>query len=225
MRRIASAAALGLAALALAPGAGGTFPLGVSVTGGIGAGYYDMAELNRHIGLAAQDRHVAIETLTSAINFRVEGRLWLFSQVALTGGYEHLWGDTEAQGTDATLSYRAPSDVYTVGGIVAVLKIENVVDLCVGASRCFASSVYGTNEVVARRLTEYKGTDRGYEAYAEAHTNFLNPIEVGFQLGYRGLAVETFKDKTGEVSFFEPGRKIQIDYSGAFFYLTTAIRL
>jgi hypothetical protein len=37
--------------------------------------------------------------------------------------------------------------------------------------------------------------------------------------------VDTFSDKYGDAGFFEAGRKIEIDYSGVFFYLTTAIRL
>jgi hypothetical protein len=222
-------AAIGvLAMLSSVPQAARAFPLGFSAVGGIGAGYYSMAEMNRHIGLVAQDRKVGLDGIASGVNFRIEGRIWILIPVpfALTGGYEHFWGDTEATGSETTmLSYRAPSDVYTIGAIVVVLRIENVFDLCVGANECFASGVYGTNELVERRLSEFKGKDQGYEAYAEVHTNFLNPIEVGMQLGYRGLTIDTFKSKSGDVGFFETNRKIEIDYSGAFFYLTTGIRL
>ena len=167
----------------------------------------------------------SLDELSSGVNFRIEGRVWMFDLFAVTGGFEHFWGATESEGTASSLSYRAPSDVYTLGAIVAVLKIENAFNLCVGSNLCFAESVFGTNEVIARRLSEFKGEDQGYEIYAEAHTNFLNPIEVGFQLGYRGLAIETFTDKYGDTASFEPGMKMEIDYSGAFFYFTTAIRL
>jgi hypothetical protein len=223
-RTVTALAALTILSLAAAPA--GSFPIGFSVVGGIGAGYYDMAALNRHLGHVAQDRGLTtLDGLSSGVNFRVEGRAWMLDLFAVTGGYEHFWGATESQGSASTLSYRAPSDVYTVGAIVAVLRIENALNLCVGSNICFVRSVYGTNEVIARRLSEYKGENQGYELYTEAHTNFLNPIEVGFQLGYRGLAIKSFKDKYGDEALFEPGSKMEIDYSGAFFYFTTAIRL
>jgi len=211
--------------LSLAPQPARPFPLGFSAVGAIGAGYYDMAKLNRHIGLVAQDRNVELEGISGGVNFRLEGRVWFRNQVALTGGYEHFWGETDVQGTSATLSYRAPSDVYTVGGIVVVLRLENAFNLCVGGNACFARTVYGTNELIGRRLSEFKGDDQGYEAYAEIHSNFINPVEVGFQLGYRGLVVESLTDKYGNTAYFEPGTKMEIDYSGVFFYLTTAIRI
>ena len=221
---ITALAAIGALSLAAAPA--GSFPLGFSAVGGIGAGYYDMAALNRHLGHVAQDLGVAsLDELSSGVNFRIEGRVWLFNLFAVTGGFEHFWGATESEGTASMLSYRAPSDVYTLGAIVAVLKIENAINLCVGSNLCFAESVFGTNEVIARRLTEFKGEDQGYEIYAEAHSNFLDPIQVGFQLGYRGLAINTFTNKYGDTASFEPGMKMEIDYSGAFFYFTTAIRL
>jgi len=225
IRRIVTAlAAFAIVSLAAAPA--GSFPIGFSAVGGIGAGYYDMAALNQHLGHVAQDLGVtSLDGLSGGVNFRIEGRLWMFDQFAATGGYEHFWGATESEGSASTLSYRAPSDVYTVGAIVSVLRIEKALNLCVGANLCFAESVFGTNEVVARRLSEFKGKDQGFELYAEAHTNFIDPIEVGFQLGYRGLALKTFKDKYGDVASFESGSKMEIDYSGVFFYFTTAIRL
>ncbi|MDD4857928.1 MAG: hypothetical protein PHD74_07460, partial [Candidatus Krumholzibacteria bacterium] len=123
------------------------------------------------------------------------------------------------------LSYRAPADVYTVGAVCLAYRIENVLDLCVGTNLCFVNSVFGTNETVERRFSEYDGDDVGYEMYAEAHTNFLNPIEVGFQLGYRGLKIDTFTDRYGDVAYFEAGRKMVVDYSGVFFYLIASIRI
>jgi len=225
MKRKIFAAFGAVAILSLAPQPVRSFPLGFSAVGGIGAGYYSMGELNTHLRLIARDRSVRLSDIAGGVNFRIEGRVWILNQFGLTGGYEHFWGATDAEGSSSTLSYRAPSDVYTVGGIVVLLRIENVLNLCVGANGCFANTLYGTNELIERRLSEFKGKDQGYEAYAEVHSNFLNPIEVGFQLGYRGLTVESFKDKYGELGYFESGPKIQIDYSGVFFYLTTAIRL
>jgi hypothetical protein len=223
-RIITTLMALALLSLAAAPA--GSFPIGFSAVGGIGAGYYDMAALNRHLQIVAQDSGLTTLTeLLSGVNFRIEGRVWLFDRFAATGGFEYFWGATESQGSTSTLSYQAPSNVYTIGAIVAPLRIENVLNLCVGSNLCFATSVYGTNEVVARRLSEFKGEGRGCELYAEAHTNFINPIEVGFQMGYRWLALKTFTDKYGKAASFGPGIKMEIDYSGAFFYLTTAIRL
>lgn len=219
-------ACIAIATLSLAAAPAGSFPLGFSAVGGIGAGYYDMAALNQHLGHVAQDLGVSsLDELSSGVNFRIEGRVWIFDQVAGTGGFEHFWGATSSEGTESSLSYQAPADVYTFGAIVAVLRIENAINLCVGSNLCFAESVFGTNEVIARRLSEFKGDGQGYEVYAEAHSNFLGPIEVGFQLGYRGLAIETFTNKYGDTAFFEPGLKMEIDYSGAFFYFTTAIRL
>jgi hypothetical protein len=202
-----------------------SFPLAFSAVGAIGAGYYRMDELNRHLGLIAQDRSVSLDGITGGVNFRVEGRVWVMNQIGLSGGYEHFWAATDAQGSSSTLSFRVPADVYTVGAIVAILRIENVIDLCIGANSCFARSVYGTNEIVERRLSEFKGDNRGYEIFAEAHTNFLNPIEIGFQLGYRGLTIDSYTDKYGREALFEPDRKMQVDYSGVFFYLMTGIRI
>ncbi len=224
-RRITKAfVALAILSLAAAPAA--SFPIGFSAVGGIGAGYYDMEALNEHLGHVAQDLGVkSLGDLSGGVNFRIEGRVWMYDLFAVTAGFEHFWGATESAGTESSRSYRAPSDVYTFGAIVAVFRIENALNLCVGSNLCFAESVFGTNEIIERRLSEFKGSNRGFEIYAEAHTNFLKPIEIGFQLGYRGLALKTFTDKYGDTAFFEPGMKMELDYSGVFFYFTTAIRL
>jgi len=225
IRRITKAF-VALAILSLAAAPAGSFPIGFSAVGGIGAGYYDMEALNQHLGHVAQDLGVkSLGDLSGGVNFRIEGRVWMYDLFAVTGGFEHFWGATESEGTESSLSYRAPSDVYTLGAIVAVFRIENALNLCVGSNLCFAESVFGTNEVIERRLSEFRGDDRGFEIYAEAHTNFLKPIEVGFQLGYRGLALNSFTDKYGDTALFEPDMKMELDYSGVFFYFTTAIRL
>jgi hypothetical protein len=202
-----------------------SFPLGVTVGGGVGVGYYSMDELNEHIGIIGQENALTIKGITNGVNFRVEGRLWYEHIAALTGGYEHFWGETNAVEASSSLSYRTPADVYTLGAIVAVLRLENSFDLCIGMNRCWSKVVFGTNEITGRRLTEFKGEETGYEAYAEIHTNFINPIEVGLQLGYRGIKIETLNDKFGEPGYFDSDRRITIDYSGVFFYLTTAIRI
>jgi hypothetical protein len=218
-------AIVALAVLSLVPSTATSIPVGFAAVGGIGAGYYDMAALNRHLGLVAQSKSVKFDGLTSGVNFRVEGRIWLYDVAAVTGGFEHFWGATGSEGSSSTLSYRTPGDVYTVGAIVALLRIENVLNLCVGSNLCFAESVFGTNEVVARRLSEFKGNNEGFELYGEAHTNFIDPIEVGFHFGYRGLRIKDFKDKYGDIASFESGIKMEIDYSGVFMYFTCAIRL
>jgi hypothetical protein len=214
-----------LAILASASAYASSFPIDFSVTGGIGAGYYAMDGLNRHLGITAQSENVTIDRIESDVNCRIEGRLWLMNCIALCGGYEHFWAATDAQDTSTVLSYRAPADVYTVGAIYSAYSVENVVDLCVGTNVCFVSSVFGTNEAVERRFSEYEGDDVGYEIYAETHTNFLKPIEVGFQLGYRGLKIDAFENRYGNVSYFEEGGKMVVDYSGVFFYLLASIRI
>ncbi|MGD1049392.1 MAG: hypothetical protein ABR899_11645 [Candidatus Krumholzibacteriaceae bacterium] len=214
-----------LTILSFAHAPASSFPLGLSVGGGIGAGHYGMEDLNRHLEQVAQSKHIALDGITGGVNFRVEGRVWILDQLGLAGGYEHFWGASDSEGSSSSLSYRAPSDVYTVGAIVELLHVQDVMDLCVGVNGCLAKSVYGTNEVVARRLSEYRGQNYGYEVFGEAHTNFINPIEVGFQLGYRGLTIDSFKDKYGHEAYFDPGVKMRLDYSGVFFYLTSAIRI
>jgi len=224
--KLRGAAAVCAAAFVAAAGAGvEAFPLGFSVGGGTGWGYYSMSELNAHIGLVAQDNALTIDELGDGVNFRVEGRIWYRRAVALACGYEHYWGETDAAESSSSLSYHAPADVLTIGIVAAVLQIPNAIDICVGVNRCWADAVYGTNELTGRRLTEYKGEDAGYEAYAEVHTNFINPIEMGLQLGYRGLRIESLYDKFGDPGLFDAGSPIEIDYSGVFLYLMAAIRI
>lgn len=201
------------------------FPLGFSAVAGVGSGYYSMEALNNHIGTLAQDEHVNIDDLGNGVNFKLEGRLWVLQQLALTGGYEHYWGETSSEGTTSSLSYRAPSDVYTYGLLLTVLRLENSFNFCVGVNGCVAKSVFGMNELTGSRLQEFKGDDDGYAVYGEVHTNFIDPVEVGFQLGYRGVKVETYANKFGDITVFDSGEKLQVDYSGVFFYLMAAIRI
>jgi hypothetical protein len=216
------------AALALVLGAAPTahaFPLGFSVTGGIGAGYYSMADLNSHLNAVRQANHIKLDELAGGINFKADGRVWFFERIAVSGGYEHLWGESVSEGSSTTLDYKTPADVYTLGLVGTLLDLPNIVDLCVGVNRLSAKAVFGTNEVVSRRLAEFTGKNVGFEAYAEAHSNFLNPVEVGLQFGYRALKMQTLYDKRHAVGFFESGDQMSLDYSGFFFYLTSSIRI
>jgi hypothetical protein len=202
-----------------------SFPIGLSANGSIGYGYYSMADLNSHLNIVRQERHIKLDALASGVNFKVEGRIWVFNTIALAGGYEHYWVESVSEGSSTTLSFKAPADVYNVGLVATVLRLENTIDICLGVNRSYAEAVFGTNELVGRLLNEFKGKHAGYETYAEIHTNFINPIEVGLQIGYRGLKIDDLENKFGDEAVFDDGTKITVDYSGVFFYLTTAIRL
>jgi len=224
MKRFGAAAATFALALGACASAH-AFPLGFSVAGGIGAGYYSMADLNSHLNNVRQANHIKLDELGSGVNFKADARIWFYDLVAVSGGYEHLWGESVSEGSSTTLDYKTPADVYTLGLVGAVFVVPNVVDLCVGVNRCSAKAVFGTNEVVSRRLAEFTGRNVGFEAYAEVHSNFINPVEVGLQFGYRNLKIQTLYDRRSAVGFFESGDQISLDYSGFFFYLTSAIRI
>ena len=203
-----------------------TFPIGFSGHGGIGMGYYSMKELNDHINITGQTIHTSFPDLSNGINLKFEGRVWFFDRFAVTGGYEHYYGDTEGTTETATLMFKAPANVYTVGGVLKVFSLPVFVDLHIGGYVCFARSVYGTNEEGSRRLAEFKGNDNGYQLFAEAATNFIRPLEFGIQLGYRGLKVKSFEDRYGDIAYFPTTRgRIQLDYSGVFFYVTVGFRI
>ena len=220
------AALIVLALVPLVSARAGTFPIGVSVIGGIGSGYYDMGSLNHFLGRLAQDSNIYFDGLDKGVNVKLEGRVWLYDRFALAGGYEHLWGKTESTGTSTTLTFQAPADIYTIGTVVRVYTVREGLNLCAGANLCFAESVYGTNVFNSSRvLSEYKGKDQGFEIYAEAHSVFLNPVTVGFQLGYRSLTIAELKDKSSSADLFGTPGANEIDYSGAFFYFTAGIRL
>jgi len=170
-------------------------PFGFSVKGGIGMGYYSMDDLNNHIREVRQNRNAMLDEISGGININIQGRLWLFDQIALSAGYEHLWGNTEGQTIDYTITYKTPADIYTIGGVANILSLPTLIDLNIGGNVCMARSVYGTNLLTITRLKEYKGNENGYELFAEVATNFLRPVEVGFQLGYRGLKIKELEDK------------------------------
>ena len=222
-------AALGALAIIVAAGSPAqSFPLGFSAVGGLGVGYYSMSELNRHIGSKRQGLGISLDELSNGVNFRIEGRVWVLDRAAVTGGYEYYWGETSSEGTSTPLTYRTPTDVYTLGAIVPLVRIKKAFDICLGVNLCMAKSVFEMKEEndSARKIPSFKGDDSGYEAYAEIHTKFFNPLELGFQLGYRGLKINSFTSiRDGLAGTFSDGAKINIDYSGVFFYLTTAIRI
>lgn len=218
-------ACIAAALVATAATGASAFTMGCSVNGGVGASFYSMDDLNDHIRLIARERDLALEDLETGVTFRIEGRLWMNGWAGIAAGYQHFWGESEVETETATLAYHAPADVFHIGVIAAIARIPHAVDLCLGINRCWAATAYGTNEHNEFRLTEFKGRDRGYEAYAEAHTNFITPIEVGLQVGYRGLEIDFLDDKFGGRAFFDEDTPASIEYSGAFIYLTTAIRI
>ena len=203
------------------------FPIGISIKGGIGQGYYSMDALNSHLRVARQEvSGTALKDLTKGINIALHGRLWLFQRYGVHLGYQHFWGDTEAGTENYTITYKTPADVYSIGGVVTVLSFPVLADINVGVNYCHIRSVYGSNLLTGAFLKEYKGNDNGYQVYAEAVTNFIRPVEIGFQLGYRGLKIKELEDKFGDVAEFPySGSRVVLDYSGIFFFVTAGIRL
>lgn len=202
------------------------FPIGVSIHGGLGKGYYSMEELNDNINELRLELGSNMSDLSNGTNVMLQGRLWFFDRIGMTATYEHFWGETEISGADDPIIFKAPANVYSVGGVVKALVLPLIIDLNVGVSKSFATSIYGTNQDFARRLEEFKGDDDGYELFVEAMTNFVNPLKFGLMLGYRGLKIQGFEDRYGDIAYFEPSHVlIEADYSGVFFYVTAGIGL
>jgi hypothetical protein len=203
-----------------------SFPIGVSLHGGLGKGYYSMEELNDNINELRLDLGSNLSDLSNGINVMLQGRVWFFDRFGLSATYEHFWGETEISGAEDPIIFKAPANVYSIGGIAKVLVLPQVIDFNVGVSKSFATSVYGTNQDFARRLEEFKGDDDGYEIFVEAMTNFIRPLQFGLTLGYRGLKIQNFEDRYGDIAYFEPSHVVmEVDYSGAFFYVTAGIGL
>jgi hypothetical protein len=222
MKRKAALIALTAAVLATARGGAGAFPLGFSVGGGAGVGYYSMNALNEHATIVSQDNNISIRKLDRGVNFRIQGRIWYRSIAALAGGYEHLWGETSAVEPSSSIYFKTPADLFTLGAVGTVFEIKDVMNICIGANICWADALYETNEGY---LDEFRGDGSGYEAYVEAHTNFINPIEMGFQLGYQSLEIGELNDKFGFPGSFDPSSPIRLDYSGVFIYLMASVRI
>lgn len=200
------------------------FPIGISIHAGLGKGYYSMQELNDNLNELRLELNSNLSDLSNGTNVMLQGRLWFLDRIAVTVGWEHFWGETEIQTLDAPVLIKAPANVYSIGGMITPLSIPVFADFNIGASMSFVSSIYGTNQEFSRRLDEFKGDDTGYRIYAEAMTNFLTPLQFGLMLGYRGLKIQEFEDRYGELGFLEPSEAVmEIDYSGVFFYVTAGV--
>jgi hypothetical protein len=183
-----------------------------------------MEELNDNLNELRLQLDSNLSDLSNGTNVMLQGRLWFLGRFAVTVGYEHFWGETEIQTTESPILIKAPANIYSIGGIVTPLSIPVAADISIGASICFVSSIYGTNQEFARKLEEFKGNDTGYRIYAEAMTNFLTPLQFGVMMGYRGLKIKEFEDRYGDLAFFEPSDVImEVDYSGFFFYVTAGV--
>ncbi len=214
--------------LAIPAGCAGAFPFSLSVRGGIGMGYYSMSDLNAHIGLVRQHYHVAMDDLANGINVNLHGRIWFIDRIAASVGYEHFWGDTSPRMSDESITYKTPCDVYSIGGVLNVLTLPKLLDLNLGVNLCYVRSIFGTNIFTGSRLLEFKGNDNGYEVFGEVATGFFLPVEVGMQLGYRGLKVDELKDRFNQTFDEYTGSGLtdfSINYSGVYFYLFTGIRI
>jgi hypothetical protein len=226
MRWTKSTALLTILCIAVPLQAAWSFPVGVSVHGGLGKGYYSMEELNDNINELRLQLGSNLSDLSNGTNIMLQGRVWFFERIGLTATYEHFWGETEISGAEDPIVFKAPANIYSVGGIIKVIILPLIVDLNVGVSKSFATSIYGTNQDFARRLEEFKADDDGYEIFVEAMTNFIRPLQFGLMLGYRGLKITNFEDRYGDVAYFEPSHVLmEVDYSGAFFYITAGIGL
>lgn len=228
MKRISAVLITVFAIMVFSTTAAFPFPVGFGAFGGIGRGYYSMADLNSHIGNVGQDLGIVIDNVSNGINITLQGRVWFFNRISVTGGYQRLWAETEAESAETPLTYKAPCNVYMIGAAGTPFFIPNTFDINIGVNYCFARTTFGTNLDFGRRLREFKGNDTGYEILAEVVTNFIRPVEVGFQLGYRGLKVGELEDKYGrspDEYYDYMGSTFQLDYSGFFFYLTAGIRL
>lgn len=223
-RSIALAAVLIAFCPVIASAAG--FPITFSAKGGFGVGYYSMGELNNHLTQMKQELGTTVSELDNGVNIYFEGRVWILDRVAGIVGYERFWVETSLNVEPTSITYKAPADVYVLGGAVRILTLPEIVDINAGVRGSFAHAIYGTNQDSESVLREYKKNDYGWDIFAEANTNFLRPVEVGFILGYRSLSIEGFKDKFQHVvNFTTTGEPVAIDYSGAFFYLTAGVRL
>ncbi len=222
MKRLAVAV---LAAAIIAPAAAGAFPLGFEVKGGVGIGYYSMSELNDNVQAVRELYGLEYDDFASEFNVMLEGRIWMLGRFAVTAGYEHLWADYNMPtGSSDYISYKMPADIASLGGTVHIFRVPKVIDINAGVKGDFAKVVFGTDQ--DGRFTEYKSNDYGWNIYAEVNTNFLNPVQVGFTLGYRNLKVDGFEDKFGDSpEFIGTGDPAVLDYSGMYFYFTAGVAM
>jgi hypothetical protein len=223
MKRLIAAA---LAVAILAPSAAlADFPVGFEIKGGVGVGYYSLGEFNDNLEAVRQQTGIIFEDLTSGINVMLEGRVWMFGRIAVTGGYEHFWCE-QIMPISSTeyVTYTMPADILSLGGTVHIYRFPKVIDINAGLKGTFAKVVYSTDE--SGRFTDNKANDYGWDVYAEINTNFINPVQIGFTLGYRNLSVGGFEDKFGDTPrFIGTDEPVTINYSGMYFYVTAGVAI
>jgi hypothetical protein len=201
-------------------------PIGFEAKGGIGMGYYSMDQLNNHLMMIRNSLNANFSDLTNGFNVFIEGRVWTFGRIAGLAGYEHYWAEVLLNTPVGNVTYRSPSDVYYLGGVVNIFKFPLLVDINAGAKGMFAKAIYASNEEDEDRFEEYKANDYGWDIFAEVNTNFFKPLEVGLTVGYRNMSVGGFENKFGEEPVFTTtGNKVEIEYSGMYFYFTAGVAL
>ncbi|UCF05704.1 MAG: hypothetical protein JSV33_01310 [bacterium] len=219
-------AMLFVAVLAITSADLAAFPLGISVKGGIGLGYYSMDALNDNLRIASQQTGAFFDDLSKGINVALQGRVWFLGRYGVHLGYQHYWGESSAASGGLEYTYKTPADVYAIGGVLNILSFPVLFDINAGANWCHVRSIFGTNVRTTSFLQEYKGNDNGFELYAEVVTNFVRPVDIGIQFGYRGLTVKSLENKFKEEARFPISEtKVELEYSGVFFFFTAGIRL
>ncbi len=222
MKRLIAAA---MTAAILIPSAATAFPIGFEAKGGVGIGYYSMTEFNTNVQAVREQYGLEFDDFDSEFNVMLEGRIWMFGRFAATAGYEHLWAEYNMPiGSSSYVSYKMPADILSLGGTLHIYRVPNVIDINAGVKGDFAKVVFGTDQDGS--FTEYKANDYGWDIYGEINTNFLNPVQVGFTLGYRYLKVDGFEDKFGNTpDFIGTGDPVVLDYSGMYFYFTAGVAI
>jgi opacity protein-like surface antigen len=214
-----------MSAAVLVPSAATASTIGFEVKGGVGIGYYSMSEFVDNIQLVRETFGLEFDDPASEFNVMLEGRIWMFGRFAATTGYEHLWADYNMPvGSGSYVSYAMPADILSLGGTVHIYRIPKVIDFNAGLEGLFGKVTLGTDQ--PGRYTEYKSNGYGWDLYGEINSNFLNPVQVGFTLGYRHLKVEDFEDKFGDIAeFMLSGDPFVLDYSGVYFYFTAGVAI
>ena len=222
MKRLISAA---LAAAILIPSAAAAFPLGFEVKGGVGIGYYSMAEFNVNVQAVREQYGLEFDDFDSEFNVMLEGRIWMFGRFAATAGYEHLWAEYNMPiSSSSYVSYKMPADILSLGGTLHIYRVPKVIDINAGVKGDFIKVVFGTDQ--NGNFTEYKSNEYGWDIYGEINTNFLNPVQVGFTFGYRNLKADNFEDKYGNMPhFIGTGDPVVLDYSGMYFYFNAGVAI
>lgn len=222
MKRLA---AIALTVVILAPATVSAISLGFEVKGGVGLGYYSMGEFTDNIQAVREQQGLEFDDPSSEINVMLDGRIWMFGRFAASVGYEHLWMDYNMPiGSSNYVTYKMPADIMSLGGVVHIYRVPKVIDINAGLKGDFADVVYGTDQDGS--YTEYKSNGYGWDLFAEINSNFLNPVQVGFTLGYRNLKVDEFEDKFGDSpTFIGTGEPVVVDYSGMYFYVTAGVAI